>query len=663
MLRTLAKLKAVLGYRSSSSPLDIPPGFICNPSKNVLFLGNGRSQGYKGPAIQASVVGGRAMYNSPDAGYASLGDATNVGIGSVVGLISRALAFLGAGALYLNGVTRSISASTALQILLYRSGSYAGANTGPYLAGLDPSVAPQLTSSILTSTLMSGTYSVVVWLIRSATGGRSRRSTASIIQVIDGFKARVEFPPVTPSRGEDRWGLGVTQAGFGASGPYYELTEIAESTIARTNLTAAMTNGSPNLAVTGPAGYFTADDVGKIVLVVGAAGPGTFLRSAILTFTDDLHVVLTDNATATVSAAQMLFRSYDFEWGSGDLVGKDLAPILDYPPPPAVFAAGIEDSLSVIGAYGDSTSGVTATSPGSAIAVSLPLFPESFPPDSLLFLPEPPIGVLSRASDNFAFIGCRNSMHALTYTGGDPPMSLQSVWATIGIAAQHNMCLGEGGRLYVFTGKGAIARIAEGNEPDTEFAADVRDDVATWTAANEVTGWDNDHQSACFMHGKHIYAFNSQANAWSALLDCTSLMTGNICACVTVNGGLLIATNDGTTVRLYNFNGGTGTIYEAFFPWVESEGESDTISQVQLTLRSDTTNTVTVKVFRNGNSTTASSTKTYTPTVGLQKVTLRPKVPSAEMHMVAVIQQVGTGDAGVDQVKTEGETSEVVLAA
>lgn len=664
MVAMLSKDLLVLGYRSSSSPLGVPPGYCTTGSKNGIFSGNGKHQAYKGPTIINSVASGRIMFPSVIGGYVSLGDATNAGNGSIIGLISKAMAYIGGGPLYIDGVTRSVNASTALQILLYRAGSFVGANTGPYLAGLEPPVAPQLTESPIASALMSGTYSVVVWLIRSATGGRSRRSPASNVMVIDGNKARIEFPPLTPSRGEDRWGIGSTQPGFGFSGPYYELQEIAESTIARTNLTAAMTNGSPNLAVTGPAGYFTADDVGKIVLVVGAAGPGTFLRSAILTFTDDLHVVLTDNATATVAGAQMLFRSYDFEWASGDLVGKDLAPILDYPPPPAVYACAIEDALAVIGCYGDSTSGVTATTPGTAINVSLPLFPESFPPDNLLFLPEPPVGVLSRASDNFAFIGCKNSMHALTYTGGSPPMSLQSVWANVGVAAQHNMCIAEGGRLYVFTnGKRGPARIAVDNEPDFQFAADVVDDMSGWTPSNVVVGWDNDHQLVCFMHGKTIIAFNSQAEVWCAPLDLTSLVTGNICACVTVNGAMLIATNDGTTMRLYNFNAGTGAIYEIYTPWHRSDAMHDMVFYVELSVRSDTTNAITLKIYKNGSSVTAQATKTITPTAGGQQelTCQRPKVTCAKSHQLYIKQQSGTGDCGVDLVRVWGERSMVAL--
>lgn len=606
MPRDLRKALVVDGYQSARSPLAVRPGAIIQGSTNILFGGDGKSFAYKGVLPISSVAGGRAMFNSPGGGYASLGTAASIGKGSIVGLIGRAMGIIGAGGVYINGIDRSISASTALQILLYRAGLYTGAGTGPYTAGLDRTAAPTLATTPTASTIMSGTYSAVIWFVRSATGGRSRKSTMSAVIVNDAKKMRLTVAGAdltyAASAGADRIGIGVTAAGFGATGPHYELQEIA---------------------------------ISSLTTVDGVA------------------------------------NSVELEWSSAELTGKDLAPIDDFTPPPAVFAVAIEDALALIGAYGDLTSGVSATNPGTAIAVSLPVFIESFPPDNLLFLPEIPIGVLP-PSDGVAFIGCKNSMHALRYTGGNPPMSLQPVWQGTGIASQHNMFLGEGGRLYAFSnGKQGLVRIGVDNEPETAWASDVAEETRGWVAENVIGGWDNDHQLAVFGHGKWLLAYNSQINRWCAPLDMTGALEANevLCACVTVGGALLLAVRDtvntANPIKLFNFNAGTGTTYEVVLPWQSSDLIADTLTQLDVAIRTDNvTYPVNLKVYRNGDRVTPKATRTITlPATGQQHLqTQRINVRNAKSHTVYVSQRsAGGSDVGVDLVTVRGDSSGVAI--
>jgi hypothetical protein len=579
----------------SNSSLIGEPGACGVGSKNVGFF-NGRTQAYKGPALQVGVAGGRLMFNSPTDGYVSLGDATTAGVGNAVGLIAKAMAIIGGGPVYIDGVTRSISASTALQILLYRAGSYSGSNTGPYAGGLIPPSAPILATTPNASTIMAGTYSTVHWFVRSTTGGRSRKSSPSAVVVSSGFKLRhtVDSADLTVAStyGYDRLGIGVTAAGFGATGPYYEEREIALSSLT------------------------TVDTVAN---------------------------------------------SVELQWADGSLAGANLAPIDDYPPPAGVFATAIEDVIAVIGCYGDSTSGVSTTSPGTAIAVSLPVFIESFPPDSLLFLPAPPKGVLSRAADGFVFVAGEGYVAALLYTGGRNPLSLRVLWPTTGIASPNGWFLGEGGRLYAATGKRGLVRIGEDGQPETAWAKDISDDTSTWTMANVVGGFDADHQRDVFGHGQTLYCFNPQTEKWDAPYDLSTKITGNLVSCVTVRGGLLLSASDGTTVRLYNFNGSTGMTYEIYGEIHSSPDMSSQLLPVEIGLRSDTTNTVTFKVFRNGDWTTAKATKSLTPAIGLNNLLLQPvNVRNARSHRVYISQTAGTGDAGPDRVTVWGETSRVI---
>lgn len=535
------------------------------------------------------------MFNSIDQSYSSLGDATNAGIGSVFGLIARAQAFIGAGALYLSGVSRTVSASTALQMILYRSGLYTGAGTGPYTFGIDPGTAPTLANTPTASTIMAGTYSAVYWFVRSATGGRSRRSTPSAVIVNSGFKMRLTIDAAdltyAASVGADRIGIGVTSAGFGATGPHYELTEIAISSLT------------------------TVDTVAN---------------------------------------------SVELEWADGSLVGKDLAPILDYPPPAAVFAAGLEDVVAVIGCYGDLVSGVSATSPGTAIAVSLPVFIESFPPDSLLFLPAPPKGVLSRAADGYCYVAGDSYVAALLYTGGRNPLSLRVIWPTTGIASANSWFLGEGGRLYAASGKRGLVRIDEKGEPDTSFAIDVSDDTATWTMNNVVGGYDADNNRDVFAHNQTLLCFNPQRERWDTPIDISGKVTGNVCAMVSVSGGLLLATNDNSTIRLYTFNSGTGMTWEVYGGVHLSADIQAAIFRAEIAGRFDTTNNVTFKVFTNGDTSPALN-KTIAPSrtgkvhLGIQ----RPNVRRVQSHQIYLSQLAGTGDAGPDRVLIRGVGSDI----
>lgn len=564
-------------------------------SWNLMFTGQGRAQAMKGPALIGGVNGSRLLFNAIDGGYAGLGNQTTAGIGNIFGLIARALGVIGSGQVYINGTSRSFSASTALQLLLYVSGSYTGTGTGPFTAGLEPPTAPTLANTPTASTVMSGTYSAVHWFVRGATGGRSRRSTPSAVIVNSGFKMRLTVAGAdltyASSVGADRIGIGVSAAGFGATGPHYEYTEIA---------------------------------ISSLTTVDGVA------------------------------------NSVELEWADGSLVGKDLAPLLDYPPPAAPFACAIEDVVAVIGCYGDIGTPVTSTTPGTAIAVSLPVFIESFPPDSLLFLPAPPKGVLGRAADGYVFIGGEGYVAALLYTGGKNPLSLRVIWPTTGIQNPNNWFLGEGGRLYAATAKRGLVRIDESGQPDTTFAQDVLDVTATWLMADVVGGYDAEHNRDVFAHGQVLLLFNPQTGKWDTPYGITVKVTGNICACVPVNGGLLLATNDGTTVRLYTFNSSTGMTWEILSSDVLSPDVQSELFQAEISGRFDTTNNVTFKIFTNGD-TSAAVTKTLTPSrTGRLHLPAQPiNVRGAKSHQLYLSQTSSGGDCGPDRIVIRGVGSNI----
>lgn len=602
-MQTLSQNSGSDGFCHSTSPGATRPNTLGPGSKNLLLTGSGKNTAHQGIAIVASKLGTRSLFQIPDGGYAGLGGGTTSGVGSIFGLIARAIAFIGATSnLVINGVTRAVNASTAMQILLYKSSSYSGSGTGPFTMGIAQMSAPVVAVTPNASTLNSGTTSIVTWFVRGATGGRGRKSTASVVLVVSNFKIRVTISSgdltVATNNGYDRLAIGGTKWGFGAVGPHYEVIEIA---------------------------------ISSLTTVDGVA------------------------------------NSYEIEYSSAEL--NTLAPLDDFPPPAGVFGAALEDVVCVIGCYGDIASGVSDTSPGTAIAVSLPVFIESFPPDNLLFLPAAPVGVLPNPSGGFAFVGCLNSMNALTYTGGNPAVSIQGIWATIGIASPYAFFLGEGGRLYCFSnGKRGIVRLGEAGEPQTDFAADVADYVSTWTPADVVGGRDNDYNLNVFCHRREAVAFNDQLGRWCAPLDFSNSLTANevICAAVTINGALILASRDtvstGTALKLWTLHGGSGTVWDAYFNWNRSQEISDDICLVELTVRADTVaNPILLELFKNVNESTVAESKSFTLAgTGKSHLIKKCDVKAAKSHRLHVRGTSIGGDAGPESLRVSGDTSGVI---
>lgn len=602
-MQQLATNAGVDGFCFSRSPMATRPNCLTSGSQNLLITGAGLVTAHSGIATLAG-RGSRSLFQIPDGGFAGLGSGSTSGTGDIFGLIARAIAFIGATSnLVINGTSRAVNASTALQILLYKSGSYSGAGTGPFTAGISQMSAPTVAVTPNASTTNSGTMSVVTWFVRSATGGRGRKSSPSAVLVVDGKTVRVTVSggdlTTATNNGYDRLGIGVTKWGFGASGPAYEYTEIA---------------------------------ISSLTTVDGVA------------------------------------NSYELQYSSLELEGAPLAPLDDFSPPAGVFACALEDVVAVVGCYGDVASGVSATSPGTAIAVSLPVYIESFPPDNLLFLPGAPVGVLPTPSGGFAFVAGLNFMCALTYTGGSPALSLQTLWATTGIAHQGAMFLGEGGRLYAFTSGKSIVRIGADGQPESAFSADVSDYVSGWDATEVYGGWDDKYKFAVFCHERIVLCFNTQLGRWCAPLDLTGALATYeaICGVVTVGGNLYLATRDRDSpavgLRLWTLHGGFGTTWDAYFSWNRSQDVSEDIYLVECAVRADnTTYPVTLEIFANGDESIVEESKSFTLAgTGKQHLTKKANVRGAKSHRIHLQGRTQGGDGGPEGVRISGEPVGVI---
>src|SRR5215813_10987374 len=297
-------------YSSNRIDLVGPRDYCGVGSANVLFTGTGRPEVFKGLTL-VSGTGGTQMFQVSN-GYASLGlKSVSAGVGSIFSYIARSLWYIGAGRVLFNGstLTGSPDAATTLKFRLFDTGAYNGTT---YTAGLTAPAQPTIAVGAAGNKL-NGLFSARLTAIRSNTGAESNASQQSTSVTFANQKMRITFP-ATVGNGHDKWGVYVTAIDFGNKGPHQLLP---------TNLTGES-----------PIGFVKESTVAASSL--GGAGS----------------------------------RNLDFEWFDGDLIGQDLAPIDHFVPPVGTHAFVLEGAIGVVGCYGDITSGVSSSTPGSMIAVS-----------------------------------------------------------------------------------------------------------------------------------------------------------------------------------------------------------------------------------------------------------------------------------------------------
>ena len=404
------------------------------------------------------------------------------------------------------------------------------------------------------------------------------------------------------------------------------------------------------------------------VTAVGANGSGGG-STQLITLSGAIGVY--PSATESVTFTQAVSgykRAYAFEWRDADLAGADLAPIYDYPPPAGLFGGVAGDVVFVDGALGDTVNVVTNTAnanpityPGNVIAVSEPARPESFPPSNYIFTNDNPVALLEGSQGLYWRFG-KNSLGVIRYIGGSPALSYERIWTGAGIVNQKNVTLAGGGRLYAYTGTRGAVRMGTQGDVDTSFSARVADDMAGWTPANVVLGYDANYQYVFYAHNKTLLAYFEPMDMWCAPLNLSATLgTKNILAMVTYNSEVYIAAGDGSGINLYAFNTGTGTVGKLVTQWQQSTGESDILSRVKFALRSDATTTATFKAYVNGQS-SAVITQNFDIESGLSvPTTLRPNVRNARIWRLESSLTSAGGDAGIETVVVDGETSDITI--
>lgn len=369
-------------------------------------------------------------------------------------------------------------------------------------------------------------------------------------------------------------------------------------------------------------------------------------------------------------------RTYVFEWLDADLAGSDLAPTRDYPPPAGTHGGVSGDVVFVDGCYGENTNIVTQTSditgaaPGTAIAVSEPARPESFPPDNYIFTADTPVAILEGGQGLHWRFG-RNSLGVIRYVGGSPALSYELLWSGAGIVSQNNATLGAGGRLYAYTGKQGAVRLGPNGEPDISFAARVFDDFQDWDPAKVVLGYDANYGYVLFAHERTILCYYEALDVWCApiVIPDVNVPDGSIKTMVTANSSVYLGISvddedEDSDILIYAFDRpeAGGTVGKFVTQWSPSVTEFDVISRIKLALRTDAASTVATRVYTNGSSTASQLLTTRVPEAGFSvPTTLRPNVRNARLWRIESSWKSNGGDAGVEGIMVEGESSGITI--
>lgn len=281
----------------------------------------------------------------------------------------------------------------------------------------------------------------------------------------------------------------------------------------------------------------------------GFGGTGEFYRLGYRTSSDADAVWYFGISETTVAAESD--RTLEFDYRTGDLL-PEAAWIEDYEPPPGTHCVRLENIMVVLGAY-DGTVG----------AVSLPNYFESYNPFHLLYFPEPVTAVLARQIDNYAFVACRNSIHTIQYVGyrGDelPSATITTITPEVGIAYQHNWCMGAG-QIAMFLEGAGIALMTNGGQIDFEFGKEVAYLTRNWTAVNTKVCFNPTTRSYVFGHQNESVSYCLESGRWgSPVYNSDVGITGNWLAGINAQGVLYASLDNAGTATAYAYDDSTST--------------------------------------------------------------------------------------------------------
>lgn len=537
------------GFIAADPNARLDPNVMIRGSFNLFFRGEAELETVAG--FKLTAYGGGAPNNGGDVsqllgdGWATIGDDLGEGSGNILTFIGKTLWFTGSGEItvWQPGVTATPvglgnQASNNFLAQVCPLNNTKNGYLSPFLVGLEPQALPAVLTAGAAG-VMNGKHSVQLTWVRDATRAESNPSTPALSVTLTNQKLIIQFPASTnPVFDRDRWRVYATEGGFGDTGPFLLFTEVPERRVSDESGAGyavedigggVFTRFRRNLVVTG---YFTSEMVGKRLRFFDATP--TLLHTATITsvtvntfvvngvtygdaviFTPAHSGTLTNtthnwNIDAFVSPAT---RAIEFEYLKNDLLA--IQPPTDFFPPAtkAKFIGALGNVIVLVG-----------TEDGNGIAVSVPNFPEAFPPKFRFNLPEPPVGVLSRPQDGFFYVLCENSIHEMRYAGfttdevvssaTDAPLVLREVSDLIGVSNQRAACQ-FGKSIYFFTKSKSPARILPNGVVDNKFGDRVQLDMRTWDAKKVVVTYDEQTNYVMYSHLHQMFMYYPSFDFWT----------------------------------------------------------------------------------------------------------------------------------------------------
>ena len=593
-----------------AAPVDVATYTASGPVVNVVhdtpgFAGNSftlatGSAGFRIAMSGAKLSGGADVPTGSrvnfltDGGYAGLGDAGNIGSGSVAKQVDL-LFFIGSGPLKVNGRAVTISGNpvqaTSNWTYLTRSGGTFNDSSSMYQVGHAQPARPTVYAKTPPSSgqkTMNAAVTLCIWRADSNTGQPSLPSPASDILTVTAGSVIVVFPDAD-NNGQDLWGIGVTLPGLSDIGNMYQLQselggEVLESTLAFTRTItslASTTSGTKIITLDGatPVGdRFTNADVGRRIAIAGGCD------SWITEITDDFHCLIDTNATGNVTngtavirhAVNGILRAVEISWADTDILGQPLAPFDGFEPPDGNFAGNLMDTFYIEDIYG-------------TIFYSIPNY-FSFPRSRRIFTEDTATVYVDTGYGRHWRVA-KQSIAQIFYSVGDKPIQAMLVSKNAGCKFPQNASLGYSSRLLAWTGRPTMVDFD--GKMDSTFHLPVAAEFAGWenqTAENPVvTAYDPLGLYELWCYGNKIMAMHGPTNRWCAPILLDDWVTGTVVGQVIVNERLVLVVNSAGTLYHYQWNVGSGSlmVLESYFR--ETPEHQTTITLVKSVVKPGTT--------------------------------------------------------------------------
>lgn len=281
----------------------------------------------------------------------------------------------------------------------------------------------------------------------------------------------------------------------------------------------------------------------------GFGGTGAFYRIGYRTSSAASATWYYGISEATVVAATD--RTLEFDYRDGDLL-PEVAWVEDYPPQAGTHCVRLENIMVVLG-----------VADGTVGSVSLPNFYESYNPFHNLYFPEPIIAVLHRQVDNYAFVFCRNSIHAIQYVGyrgGNlPSATVTTLTPEVGIANQNNCAMG-GGMVALWIEGAGIAMMNADGSIDFEFGREVHNFTKNWPASGVSVSFKPGTRSFVWAYSNESVQFCLESGAWADPFYVTDTgQVGTWVSGISAQGELVVTLTNGGVQTAYSYDNNATT--------------------------------------------------------------------------------------------------------